>query len=346
MTVQQANQQGGKSTAPGRVQLCLDLPVPEAMRAVGMQDGSRRPQVFHRTPDGVGMTKRMPADEAWAVGRCVQHHSDTSWTGVYLDIDLPDAGARVLEAADDHRVPPPNVLAVRRRNGHAAAAWFLQEPVHKYPGARDAPQKLYRRTVEYYRHVLGGDPAYNGVTFRNALVAGRHRQDWAVEHPATSGYNLAGGLAEYIAPYWRVPRVPTTPEGRHVVLFRVLMKRAGPEYVTDDDIRALAYGWSEAQPTPLPPREVHHIIRHVLRYRDQWRTRPEGYHRADFLERQAERGRIRAAQRWGGLQERREKVAELREAGWSIRSIAEALGTSKDAVFRDTRKLDCGKVSR
>ena len=335
MTVQQANQQGRASTAPGPVQLCMDLPVPEALHAVGMQDGSRRPQVFHRTPDGVGMTTRMPADEAWAVGRCVQHHSDTSWTGVYLDIDLPDAGVRVLEAADDHRVPSPNVLAVRRRNGHAAAAWFLQEPVHKYPGARDAPQKLYRRTVEYYRHVLGGDPAYNGVTFRNAVVAGRHREDWAVEHPATSGYNLAGGLAEYIAPYWRVPRVPTTPEGRHVVLFRMLMKRAGPEYVTDDDVRALAYGWSEAQPTPLPPREVHHIVRHVLRYRDQWRTRPEGYHRADFLERQAQRGRIRAAQRLAGLQARDRAILEAYTAGdTSQRVLALRFGIHQSTVSR------------
>jgi len=156
---------------------------------------------------------------------------------------------------------PPNVLAVGRRNGHAAAAWFLQEPVHKYPGARDRPQQLYRRTVEYYRHVLGGDPAYNGVTFRNAIVAGLHPEDWTVDHPATSGYNLTGELAEYIAPYWRVPRMPTTPEGRHATLFRLLMKRAGPEYVTDDDVRAPAHGWNEAQRAGQRPTSRTRVVR-------------------------------------------------------------------------------------
>ena len=115
---------------------------------------------------------------------------------------------------------------IRRSSGHAAAGWFLQESVHKHPGARDGPQKLYRRPVEYYRHVLGGDPAYNGVTFRNTIVAGPHPDDWIVEHPATGGYNLAGGC---IGPYWRVPSVPTTPEGRHITLFRLAdeARRAG-----------------------------------------------------------------------------------------------------------------------
>ena len=338
MTVPKANQDDRTRTKAGLVQLCLDLPVPKALHALGMRDGSRRPRVFQRTPDGPGITKRLPAAEAWAVGRCVQHHSDTSWTGIYLDIDKSDAGVRVVEAADDLRIPVPNVLAVRRRNGHAAAAWFLQEPVHKYPGARDAPQKLYRRTVEYYRHVLGGDPAYNGVTFRNAIVAGEAPEDWAVEHPATHGYNLAGGLAEYIAPYWRVPRVPTTPEGRHVTLFRLLMKRGGPEYVTDDDVRALGYGWNEAQPTPLPAREVHHIVEHAVQYRVRRRTRPEGWHRPDFLQRQAERGRRSGRKRAEAIQERRDQVAELQAAGWSTRSIAERLEMPQSTVVEDLRR--------
>ena len=41
------------------------------------------------------------------------------------------------------------------------------------------------------------------------------------------------------------------------------MKRAGPEYVTDDDVRALAHGWNEAQPTPLPGREVYQAAREL-----------------------------------------------------------------------------------
>ena len=92
--------------------------------ADGMMIAPRRQE--RRTLGGV----QLLADVAWAVGRCIQHHSDTSWTGVYLDIALPDAGIRVLEAADDQRVASPNVLVIRRRSGHAAIGWFLQEPVH------------------------------------------------------------------------------------------------------------------------------------------------------------------------------------------------------------------------
>lgn len=260
--------------------MCLDLPIPEAMHAAGLQDGSRWPRVFRRLADGEGVTERLPAREAWTSGRCVQHHSDTSWTGVYLDLDMEDAAARVIDAADWHRVAPPNVLVVRRESGHGAAAWFLDEPVHKYPGARAGPQKLFRRTVEYYRHVLRGDPGYNGATFRNAMVAGLHPDEWMVERPASGAYGLAGGLAEYVPDGWRVPRVAETPEGRHVSLFQALMRRAGPSHVSDDDIRLLAHGWNGSLPRPLPGPEVAHIVRHVLRYRDTWRNRPEGYHRA------------------------------------------------------------------
>lgn len=124
------------------VQLCLHLPVPEALHVRGLQDGSHWPHVFPRLAGGAGVTEREPAAEACSTGPCVQHHSDTSWTGLYLDLDHPDASARVLEASDGLRIAPPNVLAVRRSNGHAAAAWFLDEPVHKYPGSRDGPQRL------------------------------------------------------------------------------------------------------------------------------------------------------------------------------------------------------------
>ena len=316
------------------IQLCLDLPVPEAMHAAGLQDGSRRPQVFNRTPDGLGVTKRLPAAEAWAVGRCVQHHSDTSWTGIYLDIDVSTAGERLDEAAEDGRIARPNILIVRRSSGHAAAGWFLQEPVHKYPGARDAPQRLFRRTAEYYRHVAGGDPGYNGATFRNALVAEFDPDEWIVERPAKGAYPLAGGLSGFIPKGWRIPRAMTTLEGRHVTLFRLLMKRAGPEYVADDDIRLLAYGWNEAQPRPLPDREVYHIVRHVLKYRDQWRLRPEGWHRPDFLARQAERRQASWASRRAAREPKVAHAEMLAEEGFSTRQMERRLGVDHATAAR------------
>ena len=63
---------------------------------------------------------------------------------MYLDLDAEDVAARVFEVADGNRAALPNVRVVRRASGHAAAAWFLDEPVHKYPGVRDKPQQLFR----------------------------------------------------------------------------------------------------------------------------------------------------------------------------------------------------------
>lgn len=310
-----------------------------------------------KNEEGLGRSERLPAAEAWAGGPCVQHHSDTSWTGIYLDIDAAEAAARVAEASDGRRIASPNILIVRRRIGHAAAAWFLQEPVHKYPGARDAPQRLFRRTAEYYRHVVGGDPGYNGATFRNALVAGIDPDEWIVERPVEGAYPLAGGLSGFIPKGWRIPRVMTTLEGRHVTLFRLLMKRAGPEYVQDDDIRLLAHGWNEAQPRPLPGREVYHIVRHVLKYRDQWRLRPEGWHRADVMARQAERNRKSVAARRTSGEPKMAHAEMLADSGLSTRQIGGRLRVDHSTVVRwdpvrdrestdGTRKRGCRRARR
>lgn len=193
--------------------------------------------------------------------------------------------------------------------------------------------------AEYYRHVLGGDPGYNGVTFRNVMVAGLDPDAWLIDHPATGAYHLSGGLSDFIPKGWRLPSAPMTAEGRHVTLFRLLMRRAGPEHVTDDDVRLLAHGWNESQSRPLPSPEVGHIVRHVLRYRDDWRARPEGYHRAGFLERQAVRGRkggvASGRTRSAAVEARRELARELRDAGWSVRDIALRTGVSWWTARRD-----------
>ena len=53
---------------------------------------------------------------------------------------LDDGGVVDVRLAADV-LAAPNLMIVRRRSGHAAAAWFLQEPVHKYPAARDEPRR-------------------------------------------------------------------------------------------------------------------------------------------------------------------------------------------------------------
>ena len=324
----------GSPAADQAAQLCLHLPIPRRMHEAGLQDGSRRPMVFERSPHGLGITRRLPAAEAWAVGRCVQHHSDTSWTGIYLDLDSPLATRQVRAAAEGGELAPPNLMIVRRRSGHVAAAWFLQEPVHKYPAARDEPQRLYRRTVEYYRHALDGDPGYTGTTFRNAILAGLDPESWRIERPAPDSYNLSGGLSAYIPRGWRIPAGMTTAEGRHVTLFRMLMKRAATESVSDDDILLLAHGWNQAEARPLPSREVHHIVKHVHGYRAQWRARPGGWHSPEFLAAQSERGRRSGKARRAARDPKMAHVELLATAGVRPSEIARTVGVHRTTIWR------------
>lgn len=322
------------TTRQAAVQLCLHLPIPVPMHEAGLQDGSLRPMVFLRSPEGLGITRRLPAAEAWAVGRCVQHHSDTSWTGIYLDLDSPAASSRVRTATQRGEIAAPNLMIVRRSSGHAAAAWFLQEPVHKYPHAKEEPQRLYRRTVEYYRETLDGDPGYNAATFRNAVVSGLEPEDWRIERPARESYNLGGGLSAFIPKGWKLPEVAATAEGRHVTAFRMLMKRAGTESVPDSFIVQLGHGWNEVQARPLPSREVHHIIEHVLRYREVWRTRQGGWHSPEWLARQRGRNRRSVAARRELREPKVAHVEMLAAAGVPKAQIAKTVGVTRMTVHR------------
>ena len=117
-------------------------------------------------------------------------------------------------------MPTPNICATRTASGHAQMFYLLDRPVYRGERARAKPLSYLGRVSEYYRASLGADPGYRGVLASNPV-----HDDYQTSYPRTEPYTL-DQLAGAIPKGWRVPRVPTTAEGRNVDLFRALCKLA------------------------------------------------------------------------------------------------------------------------
>ena len=96
----------------------------------------------------------------------------------------------------------------------------------------------------------------------------------------------SGTWRPWIPKGWRVPRVPTTAEGRNVDLFRALCKLALGG--SDDGLLTWARTLNREFAVPLADAEVRGVAASVCRYRARWRV--QGHQQA-WLFRQAARGR-------------------------------------------------------
>ena len=331
MTHRQATARGRADqhgSASGQLSLPLEH-VPPPLRKAGLATAHVRPLVSRgRDPGGVIQSFRTDPARAWRYA-LVEHRGGGHHAGVLLDCDAPYD--HVLAAIDDHRIPRPSVAIVRRSNGHSALAWFTDPPIHRYPEARLAPLKLLARVSEYIATVVGADPGYSGVLFRNATAVDRARFLTELGH----GFTLAE-LADWIPKGWRVPNAKRTGVGRNCDLFARLMRFAGSAAGRSADLVAAGHGINANFGEPLPDREVTDTARSVDRYRAGWEAR--GWHRPDWIERQRARG-ARGGRKSGAA--RRVKREPLRQAalhllagGLAVQDVAATVGVSRSTIFR------------
>ena len=113
-------------------------------------------------------------------------------------------------------------------------------------------------------------------------------------------------LAAWIPNGWRVPRVPTTAEGRNCALYRALCKLALGG--SDDGLLTWARTLNREFSAPLPDAEVRGVWRSVCRYRARWRV--QGHQQA-WLFRQAARGRRSGVVRRAGSLTERQPWADM-----------------------------------
>ena len=273
---------------------------PSELRACGLSDAHHNPLVGKRTVAGVRSWRTSPA-RAWHWPLVEWSRTGNSYAALGFDCDSREAveraAASCMGAGD---LPTPNVCATRAASGHAQVFWLLDRPVHRGEHARAKPLSYLGRVSEYYRATLGADAGYRGVLSSNPTHA-----DYHTSYPRADPYAL-GDLAAWIPKGWRVPRVPTTAEGRNVDLFRALCKLALGG--SDDGLLTWARTLNREFSVPLADAEVRGVVASVCRYRARWRA--QGHQQA-WLWRQAARGRASGVKRRAGSLTERQPWADL-----------------------------------
>ena len=143
--------------------------------------------------------------------------------------------------------------------------------------------------AEYFAAETQADPGYSGLLFRNAGLA-RSDPRFVVEERQRQWPLLE--LADWVRAGFRAPhrRKLRSAAGRNCVLFDLVLREAGRERATEEDLWALAWETNSAFDWPLAPSEVRGIVESVCRYQAEWRA--NGWHSDAFGKHQAARGRL------------------------------------------------------
>jgi len=325
---------------PDPIQPSLPLEfAPAELRAHGLADAHVRPLVGvrRREDDSVRCVGRREPAVAWADFAVLEWlRSGNTFAALGVDCDSRESRERLAAAsmgAGD--VPTPNLAIYRKRSGHALAVYTLRTPVHRGEGARPVPLQALGRVSEWLREALDGDPGFTGVLAANPEDGG-YETAW-LRMPA---YTLRE-LSDRIPKGWRRPAWPTTDAGRNCAVFGSLLRFAARPERTEAEI------WIEAerlrglfdtlQPHVFTRAELRGVVRSVLRYRAGWAAR--GWHRPDFRERQARRGKASGLARfWAPACVERERPWEaegVHRATWyRRRARARRRGESGEAKAR------------
>ena len=331
-------QQHGTQTDPDGQQTALDF-APGLLRDAGLADAHPRPAVGRRYERRDGTrgfyTTRKPVAEAWAIWPHVQHDTGSNFVGIFADLDHAHARDMLEALTEDHALPAPNVLTIRRESGHGQAGWLLRTPVHRYPHARPEPLRMLSRASEYLSAMTQADRGYTGFLFRNAALASDDDR-FDVLTPRRGGYPLAE-LLDYVPSRWRAPTVPDTGVGRNVSLFSDCMEWAGSRANDPAPVLTHAHAVNATFPTGLPRIEVVHVAKHVEAYRERWRA--QGWHTPRWIARQADRGRRSGLARRRAALERDARIRALAaRPGWSRQRIADEVGVHRNTVGNVLRR--------
>ena len=310
--------------------------IPLAVREHGLRDAHHRPLVGRRyRPRNEARDRfwsgRTAPDRAWRYPYLEFARTGSSYPALVIDCDDE---ARLLAGRLQH-LPVPSWATWHGDRG-CHVVWCLADPVHRYPHASPRPLHVLARIEAYYLVAAGADPGFVGVLADNPIApdAGRATR-WGTREP----YSLAE-LAEAIPRGWRRPPRTAGSVGRACALFVDTMKWAGRKRNRDLAVLDAALLRNREFATPLPWAEVRDCANSIERYRARWAA--QGWHRPDWLARQAERGHR------GGLAsgrarrldnaDRDAEIAAAVASGESMRSVARAFRKAPSTVLRIARR--------
>ena len=259
--------------------------LPSLVREHGMRDAHHRPLVGRRyrrrNEDRVRFwSGRTAPDRAWGYPYLELARTGSSYPALVIDCDDEDR----LLAGGLQGLPVPSWATWHGSRG-CHVVWCLAQPVHRYPQASPRPLEFLGRIEAYYILAAGADPAFVGVLADNPIAPDEGRRTrWGAREP----YTLRE-LAEVIPAGWRRPARPVGAVGRNCALFEAAMEWAGRKANQDLPVLGAALDVNAAFAAPLPWPEVRATAKKIEAYRARWQAR--GWHRPDWIARQAARGR-------------------------------------------------------
>ena len=264
------------------------------------------------------------------------------WSIYDIDRERGGAAASGGMAWEVAGLPPPAWATVSRDTGNAHLVWGLTAPVLvDSPDMRQAPLRYLCAIEAAFRARLNADAGYSGLMTKNPA-----HPLWRTLRGPQIHYEL-GYLAEWVDLPKHLPK--RKPEeiglGRNVTVFEWLRryayrhirryKREVRNYVTwETHLYRQAMERNGDLLTPMDRREVWHIVRSVSKW--TWRQFDIEASDARFSQLQARRGRkggvASGMSRAAKNEDKRASARLMKQAGYSVRAIAEALGVSIGSV--------------
>ena len=265
---------------------------------------------------------------AWRRYQEIELRTPNSFPVLIFDCDSQPQD--YLAVAFGPLVRPPNWIVSNPETGCAHVVYCLDRPVLHGDGMRLKPLKFRQRIAEYYRMAYGADSGYAGVLTHNPV-----HPKWDVTWWRKEPWTLPE-LAEVIPKGWRIPRKPTTPEGRNVTLFHAAQRWFGRPSNWDTstdlgDVRA----WIGARnvewfDVPLDEQECHWMAKSVCKI--SRKNLASGQTQQQFSAIQAAKGRRSGEARRRGTSDRDAEIVARVEAGESKRSVARDFGLHLSTV--------------
>ncbi len=250
------------------------------------------------------------------------------------DVDRP-GGALAWE---DAGLPPPSWAAANRENAHAHLVWGITAPVLvDSPDMRQGPLRYLCAVEAAFRERLQADQGYSGLITKNPA-----HPLWRTLRGPRLSYDL-DELAAWVDLPKHLPK--RKPEevglGRNVAIFdwlRHYAYRNVRHYKGDvrnfvlwqAHLNSKALERNGDLAIPLDGREVWHIAKSVAKW--TWRQFDISASDARFSALQAHRGRMSGLSRAAKNEDKRASARLMKQAGYSVRAIAKALGVSIGSV--------------
>jgi hypothetical protein len=278
----------------------------------------------------------------------IQHNKPTEIRWLVFDCDYWGA----LEHVGQNHLPPPNIIATNRANGHSHLFYGLEVPVIITENGRAKP-KAFLTNIAYALGVaLESDQGYSNFISKNPL----QKDFWDVAEVKKQPWELADFLEFLEVPTRTPPKAKIIGVGRNVTLFenarrwayrQVLAYRLkGSKDAFCGAVLEFCEQFNEETfPTPLDFSEVKATAKSISKWTwskftgrmsDQdWSAHVARTHTSEIQARRGKAGGLKGGRgRASTDQEKRLSARSMRSEGMTQATIATALGVNQATISR------------